>query len=332
MQLSNQAKSVLENQGYRIVGTHSAVKTCGWTKNTLRGKGGCYKLKFYGIKSHKCMQMSTSISCANRCTFCWRDYKSPVSKTWDWNVDEPDMIFDKSLEAHHDLLVGFKGNPNTPKVLYEQSNKVEHVALSLTGEPITYPRMNELVRKFHSQKISTFLVTNAQYPDAIRNLIPVTQLYISLDAPKKELLKKVDVPLFKDYWERLNLSLEIMAKRLDRTCIRLTCIKDLNMIEPENYAKLIKKASPDFIEVKGYMWVGASQERLKFENMPKSYEIEEFAMKVLEHLDDYEYVTEHSPSRVILLAKKKFNKQTWIDYPKFFEEYPSLLREWKRVK
>ena len=40
MQLSNQAKSVLENQGYRIVGTHSAVKTCGWTKNTLRGKGG----------------------------------------------------------------------------------------------------------------------------------------------------------------------------------------------------------------------------------------------------------------------------------------------------
>ena len=276
--------------------------------------------------------MSTSISCANRCTFCWRDYKSPVSKTWDWNVDDPDMIFDKSLEAHHDLLVGFKGNPNTPKVLYEQSNKVEHVALSLTGEPITYPRMNELVRKFHSQKISTFLVTNAQYPDAIRNLIPVTQLYISLDAPNKELLKKVDVPLFKDYWERLNSSLEIMGKRQDRTCIRLTCIKGLNMIEPENYAKLIKKASPDFIEVKGYMWVGASQERLKFENMPKSNEIEEFAMKVLGYLDDYEYVTEHSPSRVILLAKKKFNKQTWIDYRKFFEEYPRLLNEWKNVK
>ena len=327
MQLSNQAKSVLENQGYRIVGTHSAVKTCGWTKNALRGKGGCYKLKFYGIKSHKCMQMSTSISCANRCSFCWRDYKSPISKTWDWNVDEPDMILDKSLEAHHDLLVGFKGNPNTPKVLYEQSNKVEHVALSLTGEPITYPKINELVRKFHNQKISTFLVTNAQYPDAIRNLIPVTQLYISLDAPNKELLKKVDVPLFKDYWERLNESLEIMGKRSDRTCIRLTCIKDLNMIEPENYAKLIKKASPDFIEVKGYMWVGASQERLKFENMPKSHEIEKFAMKVLEHLDDYEYVTEHSPSRAILLAKKKFNKQTWINYPKFFEEYPSLLSE-----
>lgn len=329
MQLNNETKLTLEKQGYRTVGSHSAVKTCGWTKNTLRGKGGCYKLKFYGIKSHKCMQMSTSISCANRCSFCWRDYKSPVSKDWEWPVDEPNDILEGSLKAHHDLLVGFKGRDKTPRKLYEQSQKVEHVALSLTGEPIMYPKINELVKQFHDEKISTFLVTNAQYPDSIRNLVPITQLYISLDAPNKELLKEVDVPLFRDFWERLNESLEVMSKRNDRTCIRMTCIKDLNMVEPENYAKLIQKADPDFIEIKGYMWVGASQERLKFENMPKFEEVKEFGLEVLEHLPDYEYANDHFPSNVILLAKKTFQKQTWIDYPKFFKDYPKLLKDWK---
>ena len=40
----------------------------------------------------------------------------------------------------------------------------------------------------------------------------------------------------------------------------------------------------------------------------------------LNYLDDYEYVNDHYPSNVILLAKKKYNKQTWIDFPKFFKE------------
>ena len=332
MQLTKETKLTLEKQGYRIIGSHSAVKTCGWTKNTLRGKGGCYKLKFYGIKSHKCMQMSTSISCANRCSFCWRDYKSPVSKGWEWDVDDYNMIFDESIKAHNDLLVGFKGNDKTPQKLYEQSTKVEHVALSLTGEPIMYPKINELVKKFHDNCISTFIVTNAQYPDAIKNLIPITQLYISLDAPNKELLKKVDVPLFKDFWERLNESLDILSERPDRTCIRMTCVKDVNMCEPKGYSELIKKGDPDFIEIKGYMWVGASQDRLKFENMPKFDEVKEFGLEVLKHLEDYEYVTDHFPSNVILLAKKKFKKQTWIDYPKFFKDYPKMLENFEKIK
>ena len=31
-----------------------------------------------------------------------------------------------------------------------------------------YPRINELVRILHGHEISSFLVTNAQFPDAIR--------------------------------------------------------------------------------------------------------------------------------------------------------------------
>lgn len=52
-----------------------------------------------------------------------------------------------------------------------------------------YPRINELVAELHSRRMSTFLVTNAQFPDAIRALQPVTQLYVSVDAATKESLK-----------------------------------------------------------------------------------------------------------------------------------------------
>ena len=94
--LTPQAKAELEKQHYRVVGSHSAVKTCGWTKSMIRGQGGCYKLKFYGIMSNQCMQMTTSISCANRCTFCWRGYKAPVSKEWAWQVDDPQFILENN--------------------------------------------------------------------------------------------------------------------------------------------------------------------------------------------------------------------------------------------
>ena len=59
---------------------------------------------------------------------------------------------------------------------------------------------------------------------------------------------------------------------------------------------------------------------MKKTNVPTHNEVKEWGIKLLEYLPDYEYVSEHLPSKVILLAKKKFNKKTWIDYPKFFKE------------
>lgn len=321
--LSESARAELERQAYRIVGSHSAVKTCGWTKKMIRSGKGCYKLKFYGIMSHQCMQMTTSMSCANRCTFCWRGYKAPVSKEWMWDIDDPRLILEGSLAAHKQLLVGYKGNEQASKVLYEQSTNIQHVALSLTGEPITYPRLNELIDLFHAQGISTFLVTNATYPDQIKALKPITQLYLSIDAPNKPLLKQVDVPLFTDYWERMHASLDHLARKPERTCIRLTIIKGVNDVEPENYASLITKGNPDFLEVKGYMHVGASQKRLQRENMPEHAEIVAFSKQLLAHLPDYEMVSDHEPSRVVMFAKKRFKIdgewRTWIDFPKFAE-------------
>jgi len=318
-QLKEKDAQTLENQGYALVGRHSAVKVCGWTKNMIRGKGGCYKLTFYGIMSNQCMQMTTSISCANRCTFCWRGYKAPVSKEWKWGVDDPDFIIDESLKAHHKFLTGFGGSPNANPFMYKKSLEVKHVALSLTGEPITYPRMNEICDDYHKRGISTFLVTNAQYPEAIENLNLVTQLYLSIDAPNKELLYEVDRPLFKDYWERMIASLDALAKKKYRTCIRLTAIKGINMVHPELYADHILRGDADFVEIKAYMFVGESRQRLVMDNMPLHSEVVDWSKEILKYLPEYEWLAEHEPSRVVCLAKKKWNKHTWIDFPRFEE-------------
>lgn len=59
----------LTKQGYKIIGSHSGVKICRWTKAALRGRGFCYKHSFYGIQSHLCMETTPSLACANKCVF-----------------------------------------------------------------------------------------------------------------------------------------------------------------------------------------------------------------------------------------------------------------------
>jgi wyosine [tRNA(Phe)-imidazoG37] synthetase (radical SAM superfamily) len=49
-----------------------------------------------------------------------------------------------------------------------------------------------------------------------RNLIPVTQLYVSVDASTKDSLKKIDRLLFRDFWERLLDSLKALSEKVRR--------------------------------------------------------------------------------------------------------------------
>ena len=44
--LTPQVRKSLTKQGYKIIGGHSAVKICRWTKAMLRGRGGCYKVHY----------------------------------------------------------------------------------------------------------------------------------------------------------------------------------------------------------------------------------------------------------------------------------------------
>ncbi|PIO00830.1 4-demethylwyosine synthase TYW1, partial [Candidatus Pacearchaeota archaeon CG09_land_8_20_14_0_10_30_9] len=233
--------------------------------------------------------------------------------------DSPEHIINHSIEEHLKLLTGFGSNLKTNDHKKEELKDVRHVALSLTGEPITYPLINEILDGFHKRRISTFLVTNAQFPNELEKIKHVTQLYLSIDAPTKEKLKEIDRPLFKDYWERMNKCLDLLSTRRYRTCIRLSLIKYENMENFEEYAKLISKGSPDFVELKSYMWVGESQKNYKVENMPYMEDMKIFMENILEFLPGYEFLSSHESSRAILLGKKSLNKKHWINFSKFFE-------------
>lgn len=263
-------RKALTKEGYRIIGTHSAVKLCRWTKNQMRGRGGCYKHTFYGITSYQCMEATPSLACANKCVFCWRHHKNPVGTEWRWKEDEPEYIVDEAVELHRAMINEMRGVPGVmPERLADAINGPHHCALSLVGEPIMYPRINEMMRALHMRRISTFMVTNAQFPKEIAALDPVTQLYVSVDASNKESLKAIDRPLFKDYWERFTGALLEMSRKRQRTVYRLTLVSGWNMNEIEGYAELVEAGLPDFIEIKAVTYCGKSDaSSLTMENVP----------------------------------------------------------------
>eukprot|EP00967_Tisochrysis_lutea_P038591 scaffold46190_cov29-Tisochrysis_lutea.AAC.4 len=87
--VSDSLRKALTKQGYKVVGSHSGVKLCRWTKAMLRGRGGCYKHTFYGIASYSCMEATPSLACANKCVFCWRHHDNPVGTSFRWQIDDP---------------------------------------------------------------------------------------------------------------------------------------------------------------------------------------------------------------------------------------------------
>ncbi|EMP41075.1 tRNA wybutosine-synthesizing protein 1 like protein [Chelonia mydas] len=141
-------------------------------------------------------------------------HTNPVGTEWRWKMDQPEMILREAIENHQSLIKQFKGVPGVRVDRFEEGMVVKHCALSLVGEPIMYPEINTFLKLLHRHNISSFLVTNAQFPVEIRNLEPVTQLYVSVDASTKESLKKIDRPLFKDFWQRFLDSLKALAEKV----------------------------------------------------------------------------------------------------------------------
>lgn len=323
----------LTKQGYTIVGSHSGVKICRWTKSAMRGRGSCYKFAFYGIKSHLCMETTPSLACSNKCVFCWRHGTNPVAKlNWRWEVDPPEMVLKGALEGHYKKIKQMRGVPGIQMDRFEEAFQVRHCALSLVGEPIFYPHINEFVSMLHERHISSFLVCNAQHPDNLSQLAKVTQLYVSIDAPTKNDLKKVDRPLNSDFWERLMSCLDILKTKQShqRTVFRLTLVKGFNMEDIESYADMVVRAQPSQIEVKGATFCGSSNANgnpLTMQNIPFYDECKNFVEKLVAELQrrdqKYALAAEHAHSCCILIAHEKFRIDgewyTHIDYSKFFE-------------
>eukprot|EP00240_Pyramimonas_obovata_P002898 CAMPEP_0118947912 /NCGR_PEP_ID=MMETSP1169-20130426/46871_1 /TAXON_ID=36882 /ORGANISM="Pyramimonas obovata, Strain CCMP722" /LENGTH=659 /DNA_ID=CAMNT_0006894221 /DNA_START=62 /DNA_END=2041 /DNA_ORIENTATION=- len=314
----------LTKQGYKIIGTHSGVKICRWTKAMLRGRGGCYKHTFYGIESHRCMEATPSLACANKCVFCWRHHTNPVGKEWKWDMDPPLMIVEQAVESHRGMMKQMKGVPGVLEERFAEGMEPRHCALSLVGEPIMYPEINTLVDALHARRISTFLVTNAQFPERIQQLHPLTQLYVSVDAATEGSLKEIDRPLFKDFWARFRDSLSALKVKRQRTVYRLTLVKGWNTEEVKNYASLVELGDPDFIEIKGVTYCGNSDtSSLTIKNVPFFEEVTSFSTALCAFLaDEYDLACAHEHSLSVLLARKKTYLRdgvwhTWIDYDRF---------------
>ena len=295
-------KHLLEKQNYAFIGSHSAIKICSWTKHSLLDEGTCYKEKFYGIKSHSCCQMSPSINfCENRCLFCWRPIEYTEGHEIKDNIDNPKDLIKNAVKMQQRQLAGFKGNEKVNLEKFKEAQEPMQFAISLAGEPTDYPKLNEFIEELHKLKKTTFVVSNGMNPEIIKQINP-TQLYISISAPNKELFEKITQPQIPNAWEKFNQSLEYL-KNHPRATLRITLIKGWNMIEPENYAKIIEKAKPKFIEVKAYMNVGFSKQRLEYKNMPTHQEVKEFA-RLIAQKANLKKIDEQERSRVVLLMKK----------------------------
>ncbi|KAL2160426.1 hypothetical protein VTH06DRAFT_1599 [Thermothelomyces fergusii] len=324
--------AALTKQGYSIVGSHSGVKICRWTKSALRGRGSCYKFSFYGIKSHQCMEATPSLSCSNKCVFCWRHGTNPVGTTWRWAVDPPRLILDGVKENHYRKIKMLRGVPGVRAERFAEAMRIRHCALSLVGEPIFYPHINELVALLHGERISSFLVCNAQHPDQLAALRHVTQLYVSIDAPDRDSLRRIDRPLHRDFWDRFLRCLDILRERRfrQRTVFRLTLVKGFNLDgAADGYADLVARGLPCFVEVKGVTYCGTSTAAgagLTMANVPFYREVCDFVVALEAALRRrglrYGIAAEHAHSCCVLLASERFRVDgrwhTLIDYDKFF--------------
>ncbi len=303
--LDAKAKRV-EGAGYRIVGPrrHSAVKICHYTKQDIRGKDVCYKCKFYGISSSRCLQLTPVMFwCDFNCNFCWRNlgYTLPPAG-FQW--DSPDEIIDDAIKAQRELLMGFWGSDADREKL-AMTMEPKHVAISLSGEPCLYPYLPEFIDNLIlKRKMTAYLVTNGAHPDMVRKLIQhqPTNLYISVYGPDAETYQKTCSPNIENPFPKVMESLSLMKHFTCRTVMRFTMTKDFNFKEPEAYSKIISMAQPRCVEVKGYMNVGGARTRLNAGNMPLHGEIMRFA-EIVEKNTDYKIIDQKANSRVVLLQR-----------------------------
>lgn len=300
--LDPQTEEVLRKQGYRIVGGHSGVKLCHWTKQSLKHDRGCYKQQFYGIESHRCMQMTPTVNnCNLGCLFCWRDQTYWGEELG--QVDDPGFILEESLAAQRANLSGYKGNPKVDLEKWMEANDVRHVAISLTGEPTMYPRLGEFIANCHRKGLTTFLVTNGTNPSVLERLDPLpTQLYVTVAAPNEEVYERVCLPRSSHEWSNLQRTLDLLPSLETRRVIRHTLVDGHNLGWEEDYARLDRRTEAEFIECKGYVWVGQSRERLSMGNMPSHERIQAFATALGTSVG-YEVRDESPASRVVLLTR-----------------------------
>lgn len=219
--------------------------------------------------------------------------------------DLPENIVEGSLKAQERILSGYKGNSMANMQKLKEALTPKHVAISLTGEPTLYDPLGSLLSAFHNKGFTTFLVSNGTLPRKLAALTEEpTQLYVSVCAPNESVYKQVCRPQIRNAWAGLNETLNLLQSFSCPTVIRMTLAKGCNMVGLDDYAKLIERANPTYIEAKAYMHIGFSTLRLGYDAMPTHREIYQFASQLAERTG-YRIIDESPDSRVVLLSKRE---------------------------
>ncbi len=295
------AEKALARQGYHLVGS-GAVKPCLWLNRSMRGGDQCYKNHFYGIASHRCVQMTPTLECNHLCLHCWRPIDDPIPGK---EPMEPAELLEGILRGQQRFISGYGGSSTTDPVRLEEAREPKHMAISLMGEPTLYPYLKEFIDLVSRRGMTSFLVSNATRPEVLAELRP-TQLYLSLNAPDEERYRRICNPT-KDLWPRILESLELLKEHRCRSVIRMTLVRGQNMVGLEDYARLIGDAEPDFVELKAYMHLGRSRTRLERTAMPQHSEILALADS-LAGLLGYHLEADVPLSRVALLSRGRISR------------------------
>jgi len=322
IQIKPAINKLLKNAKYGTYG-HSTVDVCHWTKKSFRDEGDCYKHKFYGVSTHRCMEFSPAgMYCENRCIYCWRPmefYNSIEMKSE--NVSDPEEIVLKLMEERKRLIIGHKGDPKQNQKKIDESLLPNHYAISLSGEPTMYPKLPDLIKYLKSLPAtkSIFLVTNGQEPEMLiklnnENALP-TQLYLSTNAYDRESFININRPRYSDSWQRWNRSLSILSKLNTRTVLRITLINGYNNNKKtlSGFNKLIDISNPNFVEIKSYMHVGRSINRLERGNMLTMDEVRYFASQLLKNNNKLFVMDESEMSRIVVLQNNQKMTNRMID-------------------
>lgn len=303
MPVDERTREHLEKQQYRIIGETGAVKLCHWMRQKLIHGRPCYKEEFYGIQSHRCLQMTPAVNICNfRCLFCWRFHG--MSSFEGTGRPEPEELLEKCMLEQRSLVSGFKGDERCDPAMWEESRHPNQVAISLSGEPTLYPELGEFIALCKRKGMTTFLVTNGSVPRALAELSCMpTQLYVTVAAPNREVFRRLCVPQFDRAWDNLMETLDLLGSLPTRTVVRHTLVKDWNLGWEDEYAKLDERAGPTFVESKGYVFVGDSRTRMTIGNMPSHESVREFSSRLASRLS-VDVLAEREDSRVVLMGEK----------------------------
>ena len=298
-------RELLHRQGYNFFSPDSsaAVKPCLWCKRAVRGGESCYKHQFYGIDTAKCVQMTPTLKCNQRCIFCWRSIEQEIE---DSRILLPEEMIAQIPALQRKGLSGDK--PFADTAFWEEATtNPTQFAVSLSGEPTLYPYLPELILRLKEGGHSVFVVSNGTVPEMIAKIAP-TQLYLSLDAVDAKSYAEICNPAgdAEYMWENVLTSFSLLKQKEAegvRTAARITLVAGVNDSRAEEFAKIIDTSQPMYVEIKGYMYLGYSRMRLSETAVPDMDSIRRFASAVAGKTG-YEIMDENVPSRVVCLRRK----------------------------